>query len=464
MKTKFTLILFLVLLVPIFAFPQSPNRDEYHIYVGKPTITAKTLNALSYDYTNKQIWKSVSTSTIATVKWELVTDQNIINSAFGIPGPKGDKGDKGDPGTPGVCPSCPPSGGGSFPWIVVVGTGNDDAAFIAALSENRNTNKPIMLVGTLGFGEISVPKEQYRLTLIMWGATINIRSSATAWLKRTLPVNNKEALDFYSPAQFIILGGKITGSQTQVAFDLGASYMSRYEDIRIINFKTAIHLRFALRTTIENCHAQNCLNGFLVDIGNWPDASYTSSNAQSNQTTISNCRVDYQIANASGDVAYGVYGCSGVVIENIICEGAKYKKAIDKDFKMCPNDKDFTARNLHLEGIYGNAGAGTGEAYIYIRLVGVAVIDGVYSQYGGCFVDAGGSPGELDVHILHCSWLVNKNGKLFNNAGGVRWTFDTNSYQSLIFRPSEINTAFTGTPVTQYTGALPAPPNTYRIQ
>lgn len=372
----------------------------------------------------------------------------------------------GKDGKDGVCPPCPPTGSGTFPWIVVVGanTGNDDAAIIAAFADNKTSGKPILFSGTITSGEISVPMDQYRLTLLLWGATINVRSTATAWLKRTIPTNNKQALDFYSPAQFIIKGGRINGAVNQVCFDLGASYMSRYEDTKIIGFKTAIHLRFALRTRIENVMAENCLNGFLVDIGNWPDASYTSSNAQSNQTTIVDCRVDYQIANASGDVAIGVYGCSGVVVENFICEGAKYKRAIDKDFKMCPNDKDFTARNLHLEGIYGNAGAGTGEAYIYIRLVGVAHIDGVYSQYGGCFIDAGGQPGELDLHIEHCSWLVSKNNKLFNNAGGVRWVFDTNSYQSLIYRASEISTAFTGTPVTQCTGALPCAPNTFRVQ
>lgn len=390
-------------------------------------------------------------------KWTVNT--GLPASMGGEPGPKGDKGDTGPMGPQG------PAGGGSmqFPFIVVVGTGDDDVQVRSAIEQNRTTSKPIVLVGNITTGDILINKDNYKLTINGYGAKWNFRSTSTRGLFRQTPINNKEALDYYTTAQFIIEGVEFTGNTNMIALDLGASYMSAYRDLKFNSFKTAIHLRFALRTIIDNCMATNCMNGFLVDIGNWPDASYTSSNSQSNQTTISNSRVQYQIAGGSGNTAIGVYGCSGVVVENCIVEGAKYKRAIEKDFKMCPNDKDFTARNLHLEGIYGNAGSGSGEAYIYIRLVGVAVIDGVYSQYSGCLVDAGGQPGEVTVVVSHVSWTVPDGAKkLFNNAGGVKWIFDANSYQSNITGNPGI---FTGTPVSKYAGTSDTqPPNTFIVQ
>jgi hypothetical protein len=429
--------LLLLLLIPFATFGQGRIWQRCGAPVNLPTgfkpsidIMTDTCNGKSYNY---------------QTKW--VENTGLRKSL------------KGDPG---VCPPCT-TGSGVFPFIVVVGTGNDDLAVNQAIQDNRTTGKPIVLVGTITTGDILINKDNYKLTINGYGAKWNFRSTSTKGLYRQTPVNNKEALDYYTTAQFIIEGVEFTGNTGMIALDLGASYMSAYRDLKFNSFKTAIHLRFALRTIIDNCMATNCMNGFLVDIGNWPDASYTSSNSQSNQTTISNSRVQYQIAGGSGNTAIGVYGCSGVVVENCIVEGAKYKRAIEKDFKMCPNDKDFTARNLHLEGIYGNAGAGSGEAYIYIRLVGVADIDGVYSQYSGCLVDAGGQPGEVTVQVSHVSWTVKDGaGKLFNNAGGVKWVFDANSYQSNITGTPSL---FTGVATSAYNGPTSTqPPNTFILQ
>jgi hypothetical protein len=272
---KKTITIFTILFVAYFAaMGQKNTRDEYFNVVGKPTFTALTVGAYAVDYTNKQVWTATSKN---SPQWSLVTDQNIINMYLGVPGAKGDQGTPGKDGKDGVCPSCPPTSGGSFPYNIVIGTGNDAAAMNAAIAANVSNNKPIYLVGNVNTGIISVPKNAYRLTIIGYG------SKWYGGLRRTTPTNNSDANE-YIVARFVIEGIEFVGNQSIVALDLGPSYMSAYRDLKFDGFLEAIHLRFALRTLIENCEAVNCVNGFIADMGNWTGAD--NANSQSNHTTI----------------------------------------------------------------------------------------------------------------------------------------------------------------------------------
>jgi hypothetical protein len=439
-------ILLALLLLPMLAVGQYDvvRHNKHYVGSGVPTTNSLVVFpalAVNDIYLDRQTQKSYVYKGV-TLKW--VEDAGVF------------------PLTKEPPPVPPPAG--AFPFIVVVGTGNDDAAINAAFTQQRADSRKIILVGNIVTGEVVLPKEQYDLNMEGYGAYWTFRSTATTGIRRTIPVSVAESME-YVRARIIIKGVKFFGSANQIALDLGASENNLYQDLKFSYFKTAIHLRFALRTTLFNCEAVTCTNGFIVDIGNWAGASYLSANAQSNQVHILDCRTVYSVPGGSGNVAIGVYGCSGVVIDNWIVEGAKYKRSLDFDFKMCGNVKDIRVTNVHNEPVYGNAGAGTGEAYIYLRLVGTALIDGFYSQYGGCFIDAGGTPGEVTVDIKHVGWLVKDvNAKLFNNAGGTKWVFDANSYQSYLTEPSKMAAYFTGTPVSYCASTTGCAANTYQVR
>jgi len=98
----------------------------------------------------------------------------------------------------------------------------------------------------------------------------------------------------------------LKGTSNQIGIDIGPSYGAYYQNILGESLKECIHLRFALRTTIENCFATNCNIGWIADRGNW--AGSTNFNSQSNHTTFRSCRYF-----GSGDMAFGIIAASGCV-------------------------------------------------------------------------------------------------------------------------------------------------------
>jgi len=404
---KKTITIFTLLFVAYFAAQGQSVRDEYFKIVGKPTIVAPTLGSYSVDFTNKQVWRSTSKT---TAQWTLETDTNIIKMYLGgRDGKDGAVGPQGPAGRDGVCPSCPPTSGGgmSFPYNIVIGTGDDDVAMNAAISANVSNNKPIYLVGNITTGLISVPKNAFRLTIIGYGSKWNVKSTAAGALKRTQPANNGEANE-YIVARFIIEGIEFVGSQNQVALDLGASYMSAYRDLKFDGFLEAIHLRFALRTLIENCEAVNCVNGFIADMGNWTGAD--NANSQSNHTTMVDCRA-YMPSN--GQVAYGIYAASGCVVRDCIIEGFIVSKGIDFNGRNSNVVKDFTIENVHFECVNGAT-----TAFINIESFagGTVTINKAFGQHPAMFLKANSTSGLGFVDISNVPWWVAKNGKFFNTS------------------------------------------------
>lgn len=350
----------------------------------------------------------------------------------GATGPQGPIGLIGPKGDNGVCPSCPPSSGGSmtFPYIVVVGTGNDDVAMNQAIQDNRTTNKPIVLVGNITTSTISVAKDNYRLTIQGYGSKWTLRSGTTL-LQRTMPTDNSDA-NIYIIARFVIEGVEFIGNPNAIALDLGASYMSAYRDLKFDSFGEAIHLRFALRTTIQNCEAVNCTNGFIADKGNWSGAD--NANSQSNQTTFTECRC-YMPSN--GQVAFGIYAASGCVVQNSVIEGFVTTNAIDFDGQNSNVVKDFTIENVHYECVNGST-----NSFIKVRLAGGTVtINKVFGQYGSLFLDAYSTSGLGFVQISNVPWWVGKNGKFF-----------TTSNITLDFKYNE---AFRGITSSMWNGTAP---------
>jgi hypothetical protein len=221
------------------------------------------------------------------------------------------------------------------------------------------------------------------------------------------------------------------------------SYGAYYQNVNCYSLQESIHLRFALRTTIDNCFATNCVSGWIVDKGNWSGAS--NSNSQSNHTTIKSCRYF-----GNGNVAIGIYAASGCVIEDCIIEGTSVRVGIDVDGNSSTVVKDITIRNTHFECV-----SGATEAFIKIRLGGgIATIDKVFGQYASILIDAGATSGYLNVVLSNVPYWVFKGGKAFNNAGNVSWVFLYNDNPLYTNTPSTtVPTWFNGTAVSLCGGA-----------
>jgi len=483
------LLLFLFLL-PLFITAQ-PVRDEYFTIKGKPTIAASNTNAKSVDFVNKKVWHYTKLTNV----WTEVTDTNIVKmylggggGSVGPIGPQGPVGPQGIQGVPGVCPTCPPSGGGGAstpgttvhnPYLIetlaeiqVGGTGSnqtigtytysgitvtsadllDWANLQYAMYLAKTKKKSVISVGNFNTAKsVELYKDLYNLN---WDGglqtTIRTQNNNTfAVIGRSKPVDNNEANVMISNSTYVMRGIIIKAQSNQIGLELISTYSSLLEQIRVFDAYTAIHLRFALNTQVTLADAGTCYNGFIADIGNWTGAS--NSNSQSNHSTFYQCHI-YSGSTTGGNVGFGVYACSGVVIDECIVEGGKYKRCIDSDFKMSSVVKDITIRNTHFETVYGNSGAASGEAYIFLRGVGTAHISGIFSQYPGCLINASGSPAQLIVIITGVEWMVTPpDGKLIYNAGNVMYSFQYNNAEQFS-NPNTIASFFTGTAIAKCNG------------
>lgn len=446
--------LLFLLLFPLLSIAQPRSGNLYLRSVsGKPTITPTAVNDYAVDWKAKVVYRA--TSTTATVKWVQETDTNVVNF-FLKQGQKGDTGNTGaqgiqgipgKDGKDGVCPSCPPSGGTmTLPFIIVIGTGNDDTQVNAAITENRLTRKSIWFSGNVSTGTINLPFDPVELAMFGYGCTWTAKSGTTSLIKRVTPTDNTQA-NIMTGARFTIKGFRFNGSTSMTCLDLGPSYNSTIEENFFTGWGTGIYNRFSLNCLIQH-NEFYCLRGDVADYGNWTGA--TNYNSQSNNT--------YRFFNryrlmTGATVASASYAASGCKYLGNIFEWDKGLKLVESDFKMSTVVKDpVDANGNHVECLNGNAGANSGEAYFFIKGVGIAKIDHYYGQYAGCMVNADGRPGQLQVIVSGVVWtVVPSDGKLFYNAGNTYWIFRDNDNGSLN-NPSALSGLFAGTPVTECTG------------
>ena len=263
-----------------------------------------------------------------------------------------------------------------------------------------------------------------------------ISTGTSAIITRSAPTDNNDANTMVE-LKYTIKNITLKGTATQIGIYVGPSYGAYYQNVIASGLLEAIHLRFALRTTIDNCFSTNCNKGWIADMGNWSGAN--NSNSQSNHTTIRSCRYF-----GDGDVAIGIYAASGCVVEDCIIEGGSVRVGIDVDGNSSTVVKDITIRNTHFECTNGAT-----EAFIKIRLGGgIATIDKVFGQYASILIDAGATSGYLNVVLSNVPYWVFKGGKAFNNGGGVSWVFLYNDNTLNTSTPSTtVPTWFNGTAV-----------------
>lgn len=269
--------------------------------------------------------------------------------------------------------------------------------------------------GTYYVGTKSIILEKYSKYFQIDGGYSKLISTGTAPIfSRPSPNDNSDAnlmVDLRCTFRNLVL----KGTTSQIGIDIGPSYGAYYQNIIGETLGECIHLRFALRTTVDNCFATNCVTGWVADRGNWPGVG--TANAQSNHTTFKSCRYF-----GSGDAAFKIIDASGVVVEDCIIEGSQVRAGIDFDGLSATVVKDFTVRNTHFECTNGAT-----EAFIKVRMhSGIVTIDKVFGQYAAILADIGATAGYITAEISHVSYWVFKSGKAFNNANNVGWILKYN--------------------------------------
>lgn len=321
----------------------------------------------------------------------------------------------------------------------------DWAAWQMAVNQAEATGQPVWAFGKYWVNKsISVSKTNYNLTIYGNYCTITAIGGGYAVLKRVQPTDNSEALNILVNARFNINSVIIVGEWTNTGMDLGASYGAYYNNCRYDGLGVGLWLKFALNTMVVNCYATNCNKGFIADCGDWSGASYLSANAQSNHTKFIGCRA---YCSTSSTFAFGVYGCSGVLVESCIIEGKKVVNGIDFDGKNCSAVKDFTVASTHFE-----CEQGAENAFVKFRIrEGILTIDKSFGQYPAVLLDAGSQAGDVFCFVGYTGYWVAKNGKIFNNAGSVNYILRYND--SPLKQKSGINGYFSGTAVHECTGS-----------
>jgi hypothetical protein len=332
-----------------------------------------------------------------------------------------------------------------YPGIGATSSDNIDWAAWQMAVKNAGINGGSVRAkgGTYYIGTKSITLEKYSKNLVIEGNYSKIVSSgATPIFYREVPTSNSDA-NIMVELKTTFRNLTLKGTASQIGIDIGPSYGAFYQNIIGETLGECVHLRFALRTTVENCFATNCNIGWVADRGNWTGSS--NSNSQSNHTTFRSCRWF-----GSGDCAFNIQASSGCVVEDCIIEGTAVRAGIDFNGQGSTVVKDFTVRNTHFE-----CANGASEACIKIRMhSGIATIEKVYGQYASILVDAGATTGYLTVKVSQVSYWVMKLGKAFNNAGNCSWILEHNDNPLMSSTPSTTIPAwFSGTAVSLCSGS-----------
>lgn len=235
-----------------------------------------------------------------------------------------------------------------WPGIGAVTTDMIDwAAWQLAVIDACQNGKTIVAYGNYYVNK-SIQAEDFFESLVIQGGYAQIwTTNSTAYdvIGRPAPADNNEALIMTNSMIKItdLQISTLVPNNNQVGIELGPSYGSVYDGVRVVEMAEAIHLRFALNTTVRNCFAFGCDIGWTADMGDWTGA--TNSNSQSNVTTFTHCRA-YM---TGGDYAFGIFAASGCEVNTCIIEGTQCENAIDYDALGSVNVYNFSVSNIHVE-------------------------------------------------------------------------------------------------------------------
>lgn len=217
--------------------------------------------------------------------------------------------------------------------------------------------------------QLPVFKKGGRKSGVINGNGAIIRTKEELSIFKRIPSNQKDALDKYISARFIIRDLQFEGGAKGI--DLGATYGSVLENSTFVGqSEAAIDLQFCLNAEINQCLVTNPKkNGIVVRCGE--DWGGNGINSQSNHTVISQCRI---YASKGMECSFKILGSSGVVLRDIISEGSgecDYSVYFDRQSSTVV--RLFTISNFHLEHA-------PKKAAVYLNHTGIATIDGLFYQ------------------------------------------------------------------------------------
>lgn len=458
--------LLLLLLLPYFVLAQTDVNKHGKHYSGKGAPTsnnAAIFKNLAFLDTYVNIETGEAYVYMGAVKlWQL--QPNLFGT--GRDGRDGIDGRNGVDGKDGVCPTCPPTSGGAMTGykvhnphlievagtIYVQGTNSQTATVASMAAAYPGSTFPIVSTDNYDwanlqyaihleqlsgkeimiYGKFQIPtskmwdlgKTNYRLVIRGTFAEIASYGSLVfngSVVGRPLPIDNADANQMIQ-AVYDIQNLTIIAQKQQVGFRPMPSYSSYFKSIRVKNASVGIKLEFNLNAVLELCDVSGSDSAFVITYGK--DWGGTTANSQSNHTEVRHGHANGGSSGVLGKVGFGCYASSGVRFNDCIAEWFGFEKSFDINFLNSTVVKTGSIVNNHAEGILGNRGCPSGDAYYFIRMIGTYVINNSFMQYAGCMINAGGSPGYLNLIIEQTPWKVaTPDGKLFVNAGNCWWHF-----------------------------------------
>ncbi len=235
----------------------------------------------------------------------------------------------------------------AWPGTGAVTTDNVDwAAWQAAINDAADNKKPVIAYGDYFINQsLQIEKYFESLTILGGYATIwTVNDDAFDVIGRPAPTNNSDANVMTNSIISIsnLQINTLVPNITQFGIELGPSYFAVYESVNVSNMAEAIHLRFALNTTIRNCNSYGNNIGWTADIGDWTGAD--NSNSQSNVTTFDHCIATMN----EGDYAFGVFAASGCRVYDCIVNGTQCKNGIDYNALGSVNVFSFWVQNFKV--------------------------------------------------------------------------------------------------------------------
>jgi hypothetical protein len=314
-------------------------------------------------------------------------------------------------------------------WFGAVGDGitDDSAAFQNMFNVVTISNPEEILIpaGEYIVEDVNLPPTvdgSAKLRINGYGCKLKTTTSNTTIFNR-LPSDQTEASIWVSSAIIIegitFLGTSLTG---QKGLFLGATYGSAIRDCTFRNLDEGCTLAFALMTTVENSLFQSCASEhLLVTYGSsWGGST---SNSQSNSTVIRNNR----IYAATGAIAcVHIRACSGVYLDNVICEGGNPQRNVYFEAVGSTVVKDFSCRGLHLENT-----PTLSHITLNSFLSGTCSLKSIFTQYTSVLVETDSST--LDIIVEDVPNLPA--GTTFK--GDANWIFKNSSnLQEVTYNPA----------------------------
>jgi hypothetical protein len=381
-----------------------------------------------------------------------VTDANpsesdaTLNFNFVIPA--GQKGDKGDPGsgsggsTPGTIIHNPnvietltqiqvggtksnqtvSQAGATYSGITYNGTDNFDETNLRYAFYLGNLKKKAVVSAGEFYVKNNILRDSKNYYNLFWDGYYQTsittqNNNAFDIAGRPLPADMNDA-NIMIMATWTIKNLTINAQSNQRGLFVNSTYHSNFENIMVWGGYSGHHFQFCLNGTGTHLRTGNSQKGITIDYLRISGA--TASNSQSNHFILYQSHSGGSWNGGLMDYAVASYGSSGVFVYHAIAEGLGFKRAFINDFALSPNVKTGGFLNIHAEGVLGNRGCASGDAFFFVRMSGVFLIDNPYMQFAGCFVNMGANGGWLTININNVPWMVLPgDGKYFVNTGNT---------------------------------------------